>query len=97
MARYDVYRFNGKYVVDLQCDLVTIPGSRVVAPMVEKASVPETVKGLHPNVDFAEGSLVIATHLLAAAPIAALDGPVGNCRGQGDEITRALDLLFIGY
>ena len=97
MARYDIYRFNGKYVVDLQCDLVTIPGSRVVAPMVEKSAVPETVRGLHPHVDFLDEPLLIATHLLAAAPIAALDGPVGNCRTQGDEITRALDLLFIGY
>lgn len=97
MARYDIYRFNGNYVVDLQCDLVTIPGSRVVAPMVERATVSEPVRGLHPSVDFLDDPFVIAIHLLAAAPVAGLDGPVGNCRGQGDEITRALDLLFIGY
>ncbi|WP_370402764.1 CcdB family protein [Sulfitobacter sp. JB4-11] len=97
MARYDVYHFNGGFVVDLQCDFVTIPGSRVVAPLIPGADVPETVRGLHPQIEFRDQPLVLATHLLAATPVGAMSGPVGNCRSYADDITRALDLLFIGY
>lgn len=97
MPRYDVYLIDNGYVVDLQTDIVEIPGSRVVAPIVPMRDVPVPTKLLHPQVIFRDEAYVIATHLLAAAPISLLKTPLANLVSQGEEITRALDILFQGY
>lgn len=97
MARYDIFEFNGGYVVDLQADIIAIPGSRVVAPVAREADVPPMTKSLHPRVSIKGEPYIIVSHLLAAAPEYLLKSPVGTVAEQGDEISRALDILFQGY
>lgn len=97
MARFDVYLLNSALVLDLQNDLIEIPGSRVVAPLLKAEEVPQAAKGLHPAIVIADQTYVMATHLLAAAPASILKKTSFNVAGHRDDITRALDLLFQGY
>ena len=97
MARFDLCRFDAGLVMDLQTDIVDIPGSRIVAPVSPMVQTPAPVRGLHPVIQFEEQPYVIIAHLLAAVPAAGLSGPLANYAGQGDVITRALDILFQGY
>lgn len=97
MARYDLYQFNGGLVVDLQNDLIDIPGSRIVAPLLKASSAPRPTKNLHPVVDVDGVAHVVAIHLLAATPMGELNRKVGRMDFSADALTRALDLLFQGY
>jgi len=97
MARFDLYAFNGAIVVDLQADIVIIPGSRVVAPVLPQGAVPQVTKSLHPRVMIDNEPYVIATHLLAATPERSLNRPLGSVEPHADEITQALDILFQGF
>ena len=96
MARFDLFDFNGGIVVDLQADIIVIPGSRVVAPLIKAANAPPSTKALHPQVMIDAVPYVIVTHLLAATPEAALKDPIGSLAAYADEITQALDVLFQG-
>ena len=97
MARYDLHALNGGLVVDLQSDLIEIPGSRVVAPLVQEKAAPPSTRSLHPRVTVKGEAFVVATHLLAAAPVGMLKAPVGNLSDHQDAFTLALDMLFHGF
>lgn len=97
MPRYDLYKVEDGYVIDLQTDIVDISGSRIVAPVVPQAVVPAQIKGLHPLLIIDGVPHVVATHLLAAVPTSLLRIPMGNFATQGDALTRGLDILFQGY
>lgn len=97
MARFQLFLFNGGYVLDLQTDVFDIPGSRIVAPVLPERDAPKATASLHPRLMVDGKAHVLAVHLLAATPIAMLKGPVGHFADQADEITRALDILFQGY
>tara|TARA_R110000787_G_scaffold285764_1_gene402256 strand:- start:511 stop:804 length:294 start_codon:yes stop_codon:yes gene_type:complete len=97
VARYDLYQIDSGYVIDLQNDLVDIPGSRIVAPVVALRNVPAPIKGLHPRVSIDGEPYLIAMHLLAAAPTSLLKTPLANYLADGADITRGLDILFQGY
>ncbi len=99
MAQYDVYAASGAapFLLDLQTDLVEIPGTRLVAPLLPEARVPAPVLHLHPVFEVNGARLVMATHLLSAVPASLLKAPVANLSERADEITRALDFAFHGF
>ena len=97
MAKFDLYPFNGGLVVDLQADIIDIPGSRVVAPVFPEDEMPPVTPWLHPQVTIDGERFVVATHLLAATPEAALRAPIGSLRDFQDELTRSIDTLFFGF
>jgi toxin CcdB len=98
VARFDLYA-NGPngYLLDVQTDLISGLNSRLVAPLLPLAFAPPPIRKLHPVFEI-EGELhVLATHLLGAVPMSALSGSVGNLDAHHDQISAALDMIFLGF
>ena len=97
MARFDVFRFEGGYVLDVQADQLTRFETRVVVPLLPDGSVPTPMPRMHPVFDIGGSPHVMATHLLSAVPRALLGRPVCSVSEQQDTITQALDVLLTGF
>jgi toxin CcdB len=97
MARFDVYRVNGEYYLDVQTNLLPSMGSRLVIPLVSADHVVRPVRKLHPSFNVAGQELVAATHLMVAVPERSLGAPVGNARAHYDAIVAAIDMIFLGF
>jgi toxin CcdB len=99
MAKYDVYasRHKGRFLLDVQADIIDDFQTRVVVPLLPAATVPPPVARLHPKFEIDGQRTVMATHFLSAAPKAELGVPVANLKSHHDEITAALDMLFQGF
>ncbi len=99
MARFDVYAgvgASGTYVVDVQAPLLDGLATRVVIPLLPRETTP-AVRELNPVVEIGDRSFVLMTQELAAIPRSLLRQPVASLTHRRDDITRALDTLFIGF
>ena len=98
MPRFDVYRTaSGGLVVDVQSDILPEIGTRVVVPLIPKASVPPALPRLHPVLKFENEQFVMATHLMASLPRRAMGSRVGSVTSHYDEIVSAIDMVFNGF
>ncbi|WP_134726671.1 CcdB family protein [Paracoccus luteus] len=97
MAQFDVYRLpDGRHLVDLQTDLVTVEASRITAPMVRPTS-PLALTRLTPPVRLNDQDWVVIVPQLAAIPARNLRQRVGSLSDHADEIFRAIDILTHGF
>ena len=99
MAKYDVYPAPGGkgYVIDVQADLLDGLNTRVVVPVLPLAQAPQPADRLNPVFSINGESHVMATQYLAAVPMSVLGKPVANLADRFDEITNALDMVFVGF
>lgn len=99
MARYDVFvgRVPGSLLLDVQTDLIEHLNTRVVVPLLPASTAPPPVRRLNPIFDINGRKMVMATHLIAAAPVKELGEPALNLMRHHDEIVAALDMLFQGF
>ena len=99
MSRFDLFAASDGvgYILDLQSDFLEHYNTRVVAPVVPASDYDGAAKGLNPTVMIGAAPFVVQTHFLAAVPAAALKDQVGTLEAYGDDITRALDMLFQGH
>lgn len=88
---------DGGLAVDVQSDLLEPFSTRVVIPLVALEVAPQAPRRLNPVVDVAGAPRILATHLIAALPRAALGPPVGSLAAERDRIRAALDMLFLGF
>ena len=96
MARFDLRRRAGGYLIDVQSNLITGLGTRLTVPLFDADSVPRAMRKLHPV--FVEGRRhVMATHLMGAVPIVELGPAVGSLDDQYDTIVAAIDMIFNGF
>lgn len=102
MARFDVYRFASKsvpLVVDVQSTVLKDLKSCVVIPLVpvdhaEKEELPR----LKPRLTVQGKDYILVTTDIAALPRARLGAFIANIDSDyRDDITNALDLLFVGF
>ena len=99
MARFDLYRVSrgrGGYVVDVQSSHLDHLDSRVVVPLHARADA-KPVTELHPAVVIGEARYLLMTHAVAAVPRRELGQAIGNLATYRDSITRALDVLLVGF
>jgi toxin CcdB len=99
MARFDLYRLTrgrGAYVVDVQSSHLDYLESRAVIPLRKRADI-LPVADLHPEVDIDNTRYVLATHALASVARRELGRPIGTLAAHRDAITRALDVLLVGF
>jgi toxin CcdB len=87
----------GGMVVDVQSDLLESFSTRVVIPLVALEHAPRAPRRLNPVIEVGGEPLILAAHLLAALPRAALGRPVGSLAHERDRIRAALDMLFLGF
>ena len=92
LTRFDVAEFNGVRMVVVESDLLPPDPAVVVIPLL--ADYP-AVKDLNPELVHDGKPWVLATRLIAAVRRSSLRR-VGSVAGQGDQITRAVDVLMAG-
>ncbi|MEO8757343.1 MAG: CcdB family protein [Devosia sp.] len=97
MARFDLHRRAGRLLVDVQADIIPNVGTRLVIPLYARDDAPPSVKRLHPTILIEGRPHVLATHLMAAVPIAELGPIVGSLDDYYDRIVAAIDMIFLGF
>lgn len=102
MPRFDVYEFNSgdvQYVIDVQADLLSNLKSRVVLPLVPLSKVKnEVVPRLKPVLNVLNQDYVLMTTDIGVVSIKSLGEPLTNLENSSrDEITNAIDFLFLGF
>ncbi len=101
MARLDVYLMPGKgrdgYVVDVQAELLSHLATRIVVPLLSENTAPKPISELNPVFDILSERYVMVTQALASIPSRELRGAVASLTGHHDRITRALDILLLGF
>jgi toxin CcdB len=97
--RFDVYlNTQGEgWLVDLQTDLLDIPESRVVAPLVPASRYRKPATRLNPVFEVGARRAVMLTQALSAVPKKTLGAPVASLAHNDHEIAAALDLVFYGF
>lgn len=99
MARFDVFENeNGAgYLLDVQTDLLSGLNTRVVVPLLPESSAPIPAQRLNPVFSIGGQELVMTTQYMAAVPEGELRSVVASLAEQQDEITAALDMVFLGF
>jgi len=99
MARFDIFKNEDEagYLLDVQSDLLSGLNTRVVVPLLHKSSAPYPAQRLNPVFSIDGQELVMATQYMAAVPEGELRSGVGSLAEKQDEITAALDMLFLGF
>lgn len=99
MARFDIFdnEGGGGYLLDVQSDLLSGLNTRVVVPLLPQSSAPFPAQRLNPVFSIEGQDFVMATQYMAAVPKGELRSRFGNLAEQQDEISAALDMLFLGF
>lgn len=96
MAQYDIHDLDGGLVVIVQHDLLDLPETAVVIPLIPAGQGVTPVRGLMPAVTVEGADWLLAPMLMATVPRPALGPLRGSVAAHRDAITRALDILFHG-
>jgi toxin CcdB len=95
--QFEVFRtMSDMLVVVVQSDLLDAMRTRVVVPLVPAGMAGRPMRGLNPEIGFAEEAVVLMPQLAATLTIAELGRPVGSIAHLRDTVTRALDTLLSG-
>ncbi len=92
LSRFDVAEYNGVKMVVVESDLLPPDPAVVVIPLLVNYPA---VKDLNPELVHDGQRLVLATRLIAAVRRSKLRC-AGSVADQGDQITRAVDVLMAG-
>ena len=92
LTRFDVAAYNGVLMVVVESHLLPPDASVVVIPLL---SGYPAVRHLNPEIQFNGRRLILATRLIAAVRRQHLER-AGSVADQGDQITRAVDVLMAG-
>ena len=96
MARHDVYRGVGAYLLDCQSDYLRGLDTRFVVPLLPEGEVPR-VHRLNPVFSIEGERVVMATQLGSSVSARHLRDPVASLLDQHDVIMNAFDVLLTGY
>ena len=101
MARLDVYPMPGRgkdgYIIDVQADLLSDLATRTVVPLLSEDVAPKPIRDLNPVFDVLGKPYVMVTQAIASIPGRELKGVVASLTDHHDRITRALDILLLGF
>jgi toxin CcdB len=96
MARFDVYRGPGAYLLDCQSDYLSSLDTRFVVPLLPEGEVPR-VSRLNPVFAVGGERMVMATQLGSSVPSRQLRDPITSLSEEYDSIMNAFDMLLTGY
>lgn len=102
MSRFDVFPFKSgeiTYLVDVQANLLSSLGSRVVLPLIPlSTSRKEVVSRLKPIVKVQGKDYVLMTTDIGVVATKSLGEPIANLSDSFEyEIINAIDFLFQGF
>lgn len=104
MAQFDVYPNPSKtskahypFLVDVQSELLSELTTRIVIPLGKHSAFGgETMRGLTPEISFADQALLLLVPQISSVPEKHLNNPVGSLSHFRDQIIEALDLAITG-
>ncbi|HZG09172.1 MAG TPA: CcdB family protein [Allosphingosinicella sp.] len=96
MARHDVYRGAGAYLLDCQNDHLRGLATRFVVPLLPVGEVPQVFR-LNPTFTVQGETVVMATQLGSSVPAHHLRDRLASLADQHDAIVDAFDVLLTGY
>jgi toxin CcdB len=96
MARFDVHRGTGIYLLNCQADFLDYLQTRFVVPLVPASGTPRADR-LNPIFTIADEAVVMATQLASAVPTRELGRKVTSLSDEHSRILNALDMLISGY
>lgn len=97
MARFDLYRWEPRLVVDVQTDLLDGLSTRNVIPLVPLRGAPVPASRLNPLLDIDGELFALQPQLMGAVPTVALGRPIDNLMRHYDRIVAAVDMIFLGF
>ena len=100
MARLDVHPLRGEddlYVLDVQAAVLSQLATRAVVPLLPAAAAPKPIGELNPVFDIGGRPYVLVTQAIATVPARELKPAVASLAEHRDRVTRALDLLLVGF
>jgi toxin CcdB len=101
MARLDVYPMPGKgghiFILDVQAELLSHLQTRAVVPLMKLTDAPMPIRELNPVFDIDGKPHVMVTQAIASIPAKELRDSVTSLDRHHDEVTRALDILLLGF
>jgi len=97
MARFDVYRRDGKLLLDVRADSLPYLKTRLVVPLFALDSAPRPlIDTLNPVMRFDGGEIAMMTQYAAAVSERDLGPAQGSLVSEEYIIGRALDMLLTG-
>jgi len=98
MSRFDVHANpeGPGYLLDVQANLLGHLNTRMVVPLLPKASAPVPAQTLNPAFDIDGVAHVMVTQFMAAVPQKLLQAQVLSLEDRAHEVVSALDCLFQG-
>ena len=98
MAQFDVYRLPGSdtLLVDLQSGAVDDYNTRLLAPLVPADPRLKPLRRVNRELRFDSRTYLFMPQLMSAIRTHDIGKSVGSVSDQRDQITAALDVLFLG-
>ena len=99
MARFDLHAGLGEgigYVVNVQADLLDSLATRVVVPLIPRASV-KVIRDLNPIVRIDDMDYVVMTQELAAVPRSSLRRTIGSVPNGGMKLRARSTCCLLGF
>lgn len=104
MAQFDVYqnlnadtKRSVPYLLDVQADLLSELGTRVVVPLMSTEKINKMLRHLNPLFEIDGRQFVMSASELAGVSVQILGARVLSLKHQRSAIIEALDFLFVGF
>jgi toxin CcdB len=81
----------------VQADLLSYLATRTVVPLLPEKTAPKPISELNPIFDIRGKRHVMLTRAIASIPARELKRAVASVAEHHDQITRALDILLVGF
>jgi toxin CcdB len=94
--RNDATRAVYPLLLNVQSDLISETGTRVVLPLMPAGGIVAPMAPLVPTLSVGAGSYVVVTPLMAAMDLADLGAFEGDLSGERTAILAAIDFLISG-
>lgn len=102
MAQFDVYpnpsnasKAHYPYLVDIQSSLLSEQATRIVIPLGQRSAWDgEAMRGLTPQISFADQELLLLTPQISAVPVKHLKRSVGSLSHARDQMVGGRSLVF---
>lgn len=85
------------YVLDVQADLLSHLATRAVVPLLPSKDVPTPIGDLNPTFEIVGATYVMITQAIASIPARELKRSLASLVQEHDRVTRALDVLLVGF
>ena len=97
MARFDLYRAEVGFILDIQTDLLSGLTTRLVVPLLPLQGAPRPAGRLNPVLDVDGQLYSLQPQMMGAISAHALGRPVDNLIRHYDRIVAAISMILNGF